>query len=105
MSNQQKSPPAPTGGAAVRGLSFEDCDYGTPQLLQIFSCGKTTLFTEILPQLETYYEGTRVKATGRSVKAYRERKLAEPRQKRSTPQLRKPKIRNENGVTGKPAAP
>jgi hypothetical protein len=82
-------------GATARSLAFEDCDYGTAQLLQIFDCGKTTLFTEILPQLETYYEGTRVKATGRSVKAYRERKLAEPRQKRPTEHLENQKAKSK----------
>jgi hypothetical protein len=73
------------GDATARGLAFEERDYGTPKLLKIFSCGKTTLFMEILPQLETYYLGNRVKATGRSVKEYRERKLAEPQQSRSIP--------------------
>jgi hypothetical protein len=81
-------------GATARGLAFEERDYGTPELLQIFSCGKTTLFTDILPQLETYYLGNRVKATGRSVKALRDRKLAEPRQSRLRPKNHNEKRRS-----------
>jgi hypothetical protein len=43
-----------TAGAAAlfSGIPFEHCDFNTAQLQLIFSCGKTTLFEEILPQLE-----------------------------------------------------
>jgi hypothetical protein len=50
-----------TAGALFSGIPFEHCDFNTAQLQLIFSCGKTTLFEEILPQLEklggVYYEG------------------------------------------------
>jgi hypothetical protein len=52
---------------AAGGIPFEHRDFNTAQLREIFSCGKTTLFTDILPHLEVYYEGTRLKATGRSI--------------------------------------
>lgn len=89
---------APTGAftaGAVASVPFEERDFTTAQVQQLLAVGKTTLFTTILPQLETYFEGTRRKITGRSIRAYRDRKLAEPRQKRPTEQLRKPKTRNE----------
>jgi hypothetical protein len=79
---------APT--SSEQSIPFEHRDFNTAQLLQIFSCGKTTLFGEILPELEkeggVYYEGSRAKATGRSIIKYRERKLAEPRVSRPMPQ-------------------
>jgi hypothetical protein len=90
--------------APVSGVPFDECGFTTQQARQILAAGKTRFFEEILPELESYLEGTRRIITGRSIRAYRERKIAEPRQKLPTPR-RKPKIRNENGVTGKPAAP
>ena len=75
--------------SSEQSIPFEHRDFGSAQLLQIFNCGKTTLFEEILPELEkqggVYYEGNRVKATGRSIIKYRERKLAEPRVSRPRP--------------------
>jgi hypothetical protein len=71
--------------AAIINVPFEDRDFNTAQLQQIFGCGKTTLFQEIIPHLEIYYEGSRLKATGRSIVDYRRRKLAEPRVSRPMP--------------------
>jgi hypothetical protein len=81
MSKHQEPMVALSAGAATLSsdIPFEHRDFNTAQLRQIFSCGKTTLFEEILPHLEVYYEGTRLKATGRSILALRERKLREPR--------------------------
>lgn len=80
------------GGAAAfnsTDIPFEHRDFGTAQLQQIFSCRKTTLFEEIIPQLEElggiYREGNRVKATGHAILALRARKLREGRQPRPRP--------------------
>ena len=88
-------------------IPFEDRDFGSAQLLQIFSCGKTTLFGDILPELEkeggVYYEGNRVKATGLSIIKYRERKLAEQRVSRPRPKNHYEKRKRRSRKSG--AAP
>jgi hypothetical protein len=54
---------APNAGAAALSsdIPFEHRDFNSAQLQQIFSCGKTTLWGEIIPQLEelggVYHEG------------------------------------------------
>ncbi len=112
----------PLSGAAAfnsADIPFEHRDFNTAQLQKIFGCGKTTLFEEIIPQLEVYYEGSRLKATGASIIKYRERKLAEPRQSTMTParmsqmvagsiearRRRKSKTQKENGAAAKARAP
>jgi hypothetical protein len=88
-----------TAGAAAlfSGIPFEHCDFNTAQLQLIFSCGKTTLFGEILPQLEelggVYYEGGRVKATGAAILTLRARKLKRPRGKKDTRSLTEASLR------------
>ena len=88
-----------TAGAAAlfSGIPFEHCDFNTAQLQLIFGCGKTTLFGEILPQLEelggVYYEGGRVKATGAAILALRARKLKRPRGKKDTRSLTEASLR------------
>ena len=86
------------GAAALfSGIPFEHRDFNTAQLQQIFSCGKTRLFGEILPQLEelggVYYEGGRVKANGAAILTLRARKLAEPRSKKDTRSLTEASLR------------
>jgi hypothetical protein len=94
VSKHQEPIEAPNAGAALSSdIQFKDRDFNTAQLLQLFSCGKTTLFQEIIPHLEIYYEGSRLKATGRSIIKYRERKLAEPRVSRPMPEHHEKKRR------------
>jgi len=91
------------GLAPVPNVPFDECGFTTLQTRQLLAVGKTRFFEEVLPELESYLEGTRRVVTGRSIRAYRERRLAEPYQKLHN---RKPKTRKENGATGKrPRAP
>jgi hypothetical protein len=83
--------------SSEQSIPFEHRDFNTAELLQIFSCGKTTLFQDIIPHLEIYYEGPRIKATGRSIIKYRERKLAEPRRKHPAEHLPNVKKRRRSG--------
>jgi hypothetical protein len=103
MSEQQEPIEAPTTGAAALSsdVPFKDRDFGSAQLQQIFSCGKTHLWMVILPQLEELggvnHEGSRVKVTGAAILALRARKLAEAPQRsalgsRGSEQLRKSRI-------------
>jgi hypothetical protein len=100
--------------AANSKIRFEDCNFTAEETQRILAVGTTTLFDKLLRnrELESYLEGTRRIITGRSILAYRERKLAEA-QKLPTPQFttwyrrkktatpsrgapsRKPKIENE----------
>ena len=88
-----------TAGAAAlfSGIPFEHCDFNTAQLQLIFGCGKTTLFGEILPQLEelggVYYEGGRVKVNGAAILALRARKLKQRRGKKDTRSLTEASLR------------
>ena len=105
MSKHQEPVEAHTAAGAAppsnkQSIPFEDRDFGSAQLLQIFSCGKTTLFGEIIPHLEVYYEGSRLKATGRSIIKYRERKLAEPRVSRPMPKNHHEKRKWRNRKSG-----
>ena len=90
-----------------QSIPFEHRDFGSAQLEQIFSCGKTTLFGVILPELEkeggVYYEGSRVKATGLSILKYRARRLAEPRVSRLMPKNHHEKRKRRSRKSG--AAP
>jgi len=93
-SEQHELIAAPTAGAAA----FEDCDYTVEQTKRILAVGATTFFAKVLPELESYLQGTRRIITGRSILDYRKRKLAESRQmsavgSRGSKQLRK--SRNE----------
>ena len=96
MSEQQEPIEAPTAGARapISNIPFEERGFTTRQTRQILAAGKTRFFEEILPELESYLEGTRRIITGRSILAYRNRKLAEAPQKsavgsRGTKQLHK----------------
>jgi hypothetical protein len=99
MPKDQEPIEAPNAGAAAlfSGIPFEHCDFNSAQLQRIFSCGKTTLWEEILPQLEklggVYYEGGRVKANGAAILALRARKLKEPRGKKDTRSLTEASLR------------
>ena len=70
----------------ISNLPFEECSFTTTETLRILGCSKTFLFDELLRngELQSYLDGTRRKITGSSIKAYRERKLAE-RQSRPRP--------------------
>jgi hypothetical protein len=54
---------------------------------RMLACGKTKLY-EILPELESFYDGGSRLITVASIKAYLARKLADPATKKQTPQLR-----------------
>jgi hypothetical protein len=54
---------------------------------RMLSCGKTKLY-EILPELESFYDGGSRLITVASIKAYLARKLADPASKKQTPQQR-----------------
>jgi hypothetical protein len=102
MSKHQEPIEAPNAGAAALAakIRFEDCDYTTEQTQRILAVGTTTFFTRVLPELESYLQGNRRIITGRSILAYRERKLGEPRQMSATgiqgsERLRKSRSRNE----------
>jgi hypothetical protein len=90
--------------AAISNLQipFEDRDYTTQQTLLILATGKTNFFENILPHLEHYLDGNRLKITGRSIKEYRERKLAEPRRKRPTGQLPNTRKRRSREIGSAP---
>ena len=57
-------------------ILVDDFAYTTEQTRRFLPSGKTKFFTEILPQLESYLEGTRRIITGRSIRTYREGKIA-----------------------------
>jgi hypothetical protein len=96
MSEQQELTAAPSAGAAapIAKIRFEDCDYTPEQTQRILAVGHSTFFAKVLPELESYLQGSRRLITGRSILAYRKRKLAETLQKsavgsRASKQLRK----------------
>src|SRR5262249_48379396 len=76
-------------------IPFDGRGSTAKQTRQILAAGKTRFFENILPELESYLEGTRRIVTGRSIRAYRERRLAEPQQKRPTPHVGNPKNHHE----------
>ena len=78
-----------------QNLPFAECGFTTQETRRILVVGKTKFFEEVLPELESYLEGTRRVVTGRSIIAYRERRLAEPRQSRPTPKKHCEKRRSE----------
>jgi hypothetical protein len=57
-------------------ILVDDFAYTTEQTRRFLPSGKTKFFTEILPQLESYLEGTRRIITGRSIRNYRDGKIA-----------------------------
>src|SRR6516165_3395735 len=65
-------------------VPFDERGFTIAQTRQILGVGKTRFFEHILPDLQSYLEGTRRIVTGRSIRAYRERRLAEPPVKRVT---------------------
>ena len=78
------------GAAALSSndqIPFDERGFTTKQTRQILAAGKTRFFEDILPELESYLEGTRRIVTGRSIRAYRERRLAEPPRKRPVEHL------------------
>lgn len=76
-------------GAAppISDIPFAERVFTAKQTQRALAVGKTTFFEKVLPELEAYLDGNRLKITGRSIQAYRERRLAEPRGKRSIEQL------------------
>jgi hypothetical protein len=89
---------ASAGAVQISNIPFDKRGFTTQQTRQILAVGKTRFFEEILPQLESYLEGTRRIVTGRSILAYRERKLAEPPRKRSVEHLPNVKKRRSRGA-------
>ena len=85
-------------------IRFEDCDYTTTETQQLLACKTTTLFDELIRtgELESYVRGSRRIITGRSILAYRERKLAEAQQtvrgSRGSEQLRRARARRKGAV-------
>jgi hypothetical protein len=78
------------GAAALSSndqVPFDERGFTTKQTRQILAAGKTRFFEDILPELESYLEGTRRIVTGRSIRAYRESRLAEPPRKRPVEHL------------------
>jgi hypothetical protein len=71
-------------------LPFDERLFTSKQTRQILAVGKTTFF-KVLPQLEAFLDGNRLKITGRSIREYQERRLAVLRQPRRMPQLHKAK--------------
>ena len=65
-------------------VPFDERGFSIQETRQILGVGKTRFFEHILPELQSYLEGTRRIVTGRSIRAYRERRLAEPPAKRAT---------------------
>ena len=65
-------------------VPFDERGFTIQQTRQILGVGKTRFFEHILPELESYLEGVRRIVTGRSIRAYRERRLAETPVKRAT---------------------
>jgi hypothetical protein len=81
-------------------VPFDERGFTIQQTRQILAVGKTRFFEHILPELQSYLEGTRRIVMGRSIRAYRERRLAEPPAKRAT---YKPTKKRRNRTSG--AAP
>jgi hypothetical protein len=75
-------------------LPFDERLFTSKQTQQILAVGKTSFF-KILPELEAFLDGNRLKITGRSILAYQERRLAAGRVRRSMPQMRKTKAQIE----------
>jgi hypothetical protein len=65
-------------------LPFDERLFTAKQTRQILAIGKTTFF-RILPELKSFLDGNRLKITGRSIREYREKRLAAPRVPRLTP--------------------
>jgi hypothetical protein len=70
-------------------IPFEKRVFSSKQTQLILNVGKTKFFTEVLPELHAYLDGNKLQITGQSILDYQERRLAEPRQPRPMPQLRK----------------
>jgi hypothetical protein len=68
--------------ATAKQILVDDYGYTTAETRRFLPSGKTKFFMEILPQLESYLEGTRRIVTGRSIRTYRDGKIAEPPRKR-----------------------
>ena len=82
--------------AAAKQALVDDYGYTTAETRRFLPSGKTKFFTDILPQLESYLEGTRRIVIGRSIRKLRDAKLAEPSRKRSVeylPNVRKRRSR------------
>jgi hypothetical protein len=73
--------------AAAKQALVDDYGYTTAETRRFLPSGKTKFFTDILPQLESYLEGTRRIITGRSIRKLRDAKLAEPLHKRPVEHL------------------
>jgi hypothetical protein len=76
-------------------IKFEDCNYTVQQTMQILAVRKTKFFSDVLPELESYLEGSRRIITGRSILAYRENKLAHST---NEPELRRRRRRSRNAL-------
>jgi hypothetical protein len=74
----------------IADIPFEERLFTSRQTRQILNVGKTTFF-KVLPQLDAFLDGNRLKITGRSIREYQGRRLAVPRVARPMPQLHKSK--------------
>jgi hypothetical protein len=70
-------------------LPFDERLFTSEQTQRLLAVGKTTFFDKVLPQLQAFLDGNKLKISGRSIREYQERRLAEPRQPRPTSQLHK----------------
>ena len=70
-------------------LLFGERLFTSKQTQQLLAVGKTTFFNKVLPELEAFLDGNKLKITGHSILRYQERRLAEPRLPRSLPQFHK----------------
>jgi hypothetical protein len=87
-SQMVKDQPGPAV-APISTIPFEERDFTAKQAREILAVGKTRFFQEVLPRLESTFEGARLIISGRSIKAYREFRYSQARQRRQTPR-RKP---------------
>jgi len=89
-------------------VPFDERDFTSKQTKQILAVGKTKLF-ELLRDgaLEAYLDGNRLRISGRSIKAYRERRFAEGRQARpvTAEQLSNLKHQKDYGPPDSPSGP
>ena len=81
-------------GKQPDSLPFSERLFTSKQTQQLLAVGKTTFF-KILPELEAFLDGNKLKITGRSILKYQERRLAKPRLPRPLPQFHKAKTQIE----------
>jgi len=76
-------------------IPFQHRVFSSKQTQFILNVGKTKFFEEVLPKLKAYLDGNKLQITGQSILDYQEERVAEGRQPRPMPQLRKAKTQLE----------